>query len=130
MTELELERLRSRIAAGELPTEDLWALRKANLDLVDAKKAEALSDVWNLAFHRKGLFPQLEAAKALVETALAANTPYPILTNDGLIYDSLTSAERHDLVQFIRERTGGSGVQLADILNEFVEDLIGSGPHF
>ena len=96
---------------------------------MDHNQAEALSDVWNLAFHFDGLFPKLEAAKALVETALASNTSYPILTNDGLIYDALSPTERRELVHFIRRQMEGAEAPVAErVLEEFIVDLLGSGP--
>lgn len=130
MTEPELAQLHNRIIAGEQPTEELWAMRRSGLEpCVDATTAEALADVWNLAFHHERLFPKLEAAKALVETALAANTSYPILTNDGLVYDALSRAERLDLIQFIRERVAQTEAPVAEhVLRDFVDDLLGDGP--
>lgn len=130
MTERELDQLQKRILAGEQPTDDLWALRKSGPEhSIDEDRAEALSDVWNLAFHHEGVFPKLEAAKALVETALAANTSYPILTNDGLVYDALSPTERQELVQFIRACLEKTHAPVAThVLNEFVDDLLGEGP--
>ena len=130
MTEPELAQLHNRITAGKQPTEELWAIRRSRLEpCVGATIAQALSDVWSLAFHYERLFPKLEAAKALVETALAADNSYPILTNDGLVYDALSLAERHDLVQFIRERVAQTEAPLAEhVLRAFVDDLLGDGP--
>jgi hypothetical protein len=130
MTECELAALRSRIAAGERPTEELWVIRKSNHgQALGYAKAEALSDLWNLVFHYEGLFPKAEAAKALVEIALAADSSYPVSTNDGLIYDALTHAERLRLVQFIKEQGADANAPAAKLaLDDFADDLLGYGP--
>lgn len=130
MTERQLAELRHRIAAGEQLTEELWVIRKSHLECgLDASRAEGLSDVWNLAFHREGVFPKLEAAKALVDTALASDTCYPVLTNDGLVYDALSPGERQELVGFIRKRLDETNAPVArHVLEEFIDDLLGDGP--
>jgi hypothetical protein len=130
MTPGELERLRGRIMTGESMTSELWTLRKTALETdISDGTAEALSDLWNLAFHREGLFPKIEAAKALVEAALATNSSYPILTNDGLIYDSLSPVDRQELVRFILDRISGAKPAIAkQVLLNFVDDLRGNGP--
>lgn len=130
MTPGELERLRGRIMTGESMTSELWTLRKTALETdISDGTAEALSDLWNLAFHREGLFPKIEAAKALVEAALATNSSYPILTNDGLIYDSLSPVDRQELVRFILNRISGAKPAIAkQVLLNFVDDLRGNGP--
>jgi hypothetical protein len=129
MTERDLDQLRHRIRAGEKPTGDLWALRNNGLQNgIGEDRAEAVSDVWNLVFHHESGFPKLEAAKALVETALAVNISYPILTNDGLIYDALSGAERVQLARFIHERLLEADAPVArDLLDAFAGELVG-GP--
>ena len=130
MTERDLDQLRHRIRAGEQPTDDLWALRNSSFEHgMSEERAEAVPDVWNLVFHHESAFPKLEAAKALVGTALAADVSYPILTNDGLVYDALSRAERAELAQFIRERMVEADAPLArDVLNAFAGELVGEGP--
>jgi hypothetical protein len=129
MTEAKIQRLYDRLAAGEQPIDDLRALRQRGFkDGVDAERAEALSDLWNLVLHCD-LLPALDTAKALVELAAASDTSYPILINDGLIYDALNPRERAELVQFIRQCLAQANAPHAElVLIHFVDDLLGSGP--
>ena len=68
----------------------------------------------------------MEAAKALVDLALAGGASYPILTNDGLIYDTLSRDERAALVEYIEAQAGE--VATGTVLGQFADDLLGSGP--
>lgn len=127
VTEEEIDQLSARIHAGERPTLELWTLRRTvNPPSGDEGAVQALSDLWGLAFHITGLFPPLEAAKALVDLASAGDASYPILTNDGLIYDALTPDERAALVEYIEAQAGD--VTTGSVLRQFADDLLGSGP--
>jgi hypothetical protein len=130
MADREVGKLYDRIMAGERPIEELWSIRRSTpQQAVDSQAAMASSDLWNLAFHHEALFPKLEAAKALVEIALANDSTYPISTNDGLVYDALSRDERLELVQFIRDRMSETHAPATKhVLNDFVNDLLGRGP--
>ena len=90
---------------------------------------ESLSDLWSLTFHVNGLFPRLEAAKALVDVAWAGDISYPVLTNDGLIFDELSPDERSELFSYIAECIGEERASVAGaVLAEFADELMGDGP--
>jgi hypothetical protein len=127
VTEDQIDHLSDRIHAGERPTLELWTLRRtATPPSGDNSAVEALSDLWGLAFHISRLFPPLEAAKALVDLALLGGASYPILTNEGLIYDALSLAERAALVEYIEAQAGEKAT--GTVLWQFADDLLGSGP--
>lgn len=94
----------------------------------DPALTEEVSDVLNAALHRKVL-PTLETAKAIVETAVIGDSTYPISTNDGLIYDNLSSGERLDLIDFVVTCLSNSNAPIArSSLVDFADDLAGRGP--
>ena len=119
----------SRINAGERPTEELWHYRRAPITDRDESALESLSELWNLTLLTDGLFPTLEAAKAIVDVAWAGDISYPILTNDGLIYDGLTMDERQQLFDYIADCIGEERASVAGaVLAEFADELLGEGP--
>lgn len=130
MTEVEIQDLISRIHAGERMTNELWCLRGAPIqNPKDLGALESLSDLWGLAFHVDNLFPRLEAAKALVDVAWAGDISYPVLTNDGLIYDDLSPNERSELFSYITDCIGEDRASVAGaVLGQFADELIGDGP--
>ena len=130
MTESEVNELISRIHAGERPMDELWRIRSAPIiNREDESALESLSDLWSLAFHIEGLFPKLEAAKAIVDVAWEGNFTYPVLTNDGLIYDDLSMDERSQLFGYIADRIREDRVSAAGaVLAEFADELMGEGP--
>jgi hypothetical protein len=128
MTEDDLDRLAARIYAGQRPTRELRALSAQIDQALDAKLTEQMSDIWNLVLQRK-LLPALETAKAIVQTAEAGDSSYPISTNDGLIYDSLSTAERAELIDFIMARLSNSSAAAAKrSLIDFADELARDGP--
>jgi hypothetical protein len=128
MTEEDLDQLERRMYAGERPTEELRALAAQIDQTLDAELTEKLSDIWNLVLHRK-LLPTLETAKAIVRTSEVGDSSYPISTNDGLIYDDLSTAERAELIDFIMARVSNNSAPAArQSLIEFADELAGGGP--
>ena len=130
MTDEEADRLRDQIFGGERPVEQFRALLNLGVQKgLEKEQAETLSDLWQLTFTRKGLFPPLEAAKAIVEITAASDDTYALLTNDGTIYDSLLPAERRELAQHIRncivEFRPSRSTRALEI---FVSELFGDGP--
>jgi len=130
MTETEIDALSSRIYAGERPTAALWRIRKAPIiNPKDESALQSLSNLWNLSLHIDGLFPKLEAAKAIVDVAWAGDISYPVATNDGSIYDVLTLEERHQLFDYIADCIGEERASVAGAaLAEFADELLGDGP--
>ena len=130
MTEEEAGRLRDQIYGGERPIEQFRALRSLGVQKgLEKDQAETLSDLWQLTFTVEGLFPPLEAAKAIVELTAASDDTYAILTNDGTIYDILLPAERRELAQHTRNCiVEFSPSRSKRALETFVSDLFGDGP--
>ncbi len=131
MTLEEVEQLHHRISSRERPTTDLRRIREVSVPKDDEELVQALSDLWNLAFHIEGLFPRLDAAKAIVDLALAGDSSYPVHTNDYLIYHALTRNEREVLFEYIAKCIGEERASVAgSALAEFADDLLGEGPTF
>lgn len=126
MTRDDLDQLRNRLDAGERPTEELRALMAEIGKSFDPALTEEVSDVLNAALHRKVL-PTLETAKAIVETAVIGDSTYPISTNDGLIYDNLSSGERLDLIDFVVTSNSNAPIARSSLV-DFADDLAGRGP--
>lgn len=126
MTETDLNDLSRRILSGERPVRELWELRNTPIPTdADRETLEALSDLWGLAFHFSGLMPPLEAAKSLVEVAIIGDTPYPLVTNEGAIYDCLRAEDRAALVAYVVDRMGEPAPGTA--LRQFIRDIMGDG---
>lgn len=125
----DYENLRRLIVLGQ-PIQELWVLRKAcKSKTLGLEETEDLSDLWQLILHHPGAFPIIEAAKAIVDLTVQSDNSYPILTNDGIIYDGLSPEERRELAQYTRNRMveeNPSVVRRA--LEQFIADLQGTGP--
>jgi hypothetical protein len=129
MLEPEFDQLRHRILAREQVAEELRLLSESSRRArITPDEAEDLSDLGNLALHQN-LVPSMDAARELVELAVASDTTYPILTNDGLIYDALHREHRDVLAKFVRHRLAdASGGHTQQALLDFADDLEGRGP--
>lgn len=129
MTLEEIEQLNGRIVSGERPTSELLHLREVSVPKDDEQFVQALSDLWNNTLRIDGLYPKFDAAKAIIDIAWAGDSSYPVHTNEGLIYDSLTRDEREVLYGYIANCIGEERASVAgSALAEFADDLLGDGP--
>lgn len=125
----EVEHLNDRIMSGERPTTELLRIREGSVPKDDEQFVQALSDLWNNTLRIDGLYPKLDAAKAIIDIAWAGDSSYPVHTSEGLIYDSLTRDEREVLFAYIANCIGEERASVAgSALAEFADDLLGDGP--
>ena len=97
----------------------------------DGDEVFSWSEFFALAFRHEGLLPALEAAKALVDLALAADETMPIVSPyDSKMKDVLSPAERAEMFDYIARKIGdnrspqsfSAAADLADYLMDIETD--------
>ena len=108
MTDEDYFALRARVEAGEDVTASLSKLRtSARESLLDGDEVFPWSECFALAFRYRGSFPPLDAAKALVDVALAADETMPIVwPYDAEMKNALSSTERAEVFAYVAGRIG------------------------
>ena len=128
MTMEDSQVLQSRLASGEQIAEKLRLLHLAlPYSVKVGDDVFPWAESFALAFNHVGVFPRLEAAKALVDLALAADETMPIVCPyDSEMKGALSSAERAEMFDYIATRIGNNrspqsfsaAAELADFLTD------------
>ena len=121
--------LETRAAAGQiLPNEFLQLRDLARHEIKNGDDVSAWTAVFKLAFRYPALFAPIEAAKAMVDVALAADETLPVVCPyDTLIKEALSPAERSELFGYIALRIGDNrspqSFSAAADLADYVTDI-------
>ncbi len=120
--------------AGEDVTASFSELRASVRDnLPEGDEVFPWSECFALDFRHKGSFPPLEAAKALVDVALAADETMPIVwPYDAEMKKALSPTEQAEVFAYVADRIGdirspqsySAAADLADYLIDIGDALI------
>lgn len=97
----------------------------SSIDYKDDKLVMALTNLWRFILTDVTYIPRILAAEKIVELTWYSDTSFPITTTEGTIIDSLNSAEKYKLFDYIINLIGEDRASVGgSCLAEFGDDLI------